>query len=268
MAREPVVRELAALHDLAPEAATEAVVATEASLRSRRRSRRVVRAACRPSEARPAGERSVAGGVATTDSTRSPASRSSSARSRRFSRRICRTKSSGSVTIGSRGRSRELRRGRRGRTPGPRAARNGGRRRARARSGARPRAPRARARRARPAARAAHAIAIRPSRIHIHGRGNQRESWLRRSASCALPVRSGSASKSSLTSCVDLLEARRSAGCANSKCHSVGDVQTWRMLWSGREIQTTWPAGIGSPSVGAGSLFPCDHDGGRLRGSA
>jgi hypothetical protein len=29
------------------------------------------------------------------------------------------------------------------------------------------------------------------------------------------------------------------------------------MLLSGREIQTTWPPGIGSPSVGAGSRFPC-----------
>ena len=28
------------------------------------------------------------------------------------------------------------------------------------------------------------------------------------------------------------------------------------MLWSGREIQTTWPDGIGSPSVGAGSRSP------------
>ena len=28
------------------------------------------------------------------------------------------------------------------------------------------------------------------------------------------------------------------------------------MLWSGREIHTTWPAGIGSPSLGSGSLFP------------
>ncbi len=36
-----------------------------------------------------------------------------------------------------------------------------------------------------------NAIAIRPSRIHIQGRGYQRESWLRRSASCALPVSIG-----------------------------------------------------------------------------
>ncbi len=69
------------------------------------------------------------------------------------------------------------------------------------RSGIPPRVRRSTARRG-SASRAggARTSATSPSRIHIHGRGNQRDSWLRRSASCALPARSGSASKSPSTS--------------------------------------------------------------------
>ena len=38
------------------------------------------------------------------------------------------------------------------------------------------------------------------------------------------------------------------------KWYRVGDVQTWRMLPSGREIHAFWPGGIGSPSLGVGRL--------------
>ena len=109
-----------------------------------------------------------------------------------------------------------------GRKRAPRAARSGGRRRARARSGRRRRARRARARRAFADPRGA-GPRCRPARGRSRsGRGNQRESWFRRRASCALPVRSGSAAKSASRSRSISSNRARCAGSSNSKCQSVG----------------------------------------------
>ena len=152
------------------------------------------------------------------------------------------------------------------RKPAPRAARSGGRRRARAAfssttanaasdsatSIGQPRGRRT-------------AIAISPSRIHIHGRGNQRESWLRRSASCALPVRSGSASKRSCDFAADLARsADGPSGWSNSKCHSVGDVQTCRMLCPAARSRR--PDRRDRLALGRrGQALAADDDGRRLR---
>ena len=125
---------------------------------------------------------------------------------------------SGSSTRSSRGlralrhaRVREPRsaRGRAGRTRAPRAARSGGRRRARARSGARPRTREREGDERRPAARAAHDDRDQAERGSTStARGNQRESWLSRSASCAFPAAVRECVEELVRLALDALEAR------------------------------------------------------------
>jgi hypothetical protein len=88
------------------------------------------------------------------------------------------------------------------------------------------------------------------------GRGNQRESWFRRSESGAFPCRSGSAAKSRLRSRTIASKSGLWLGFMKTKWCWVAEVQTSRMLLSGREIQTFCPAGIGCPSLGAGRRRP------------
>src|SRR6266536_2895438 len=94
--------------------------------------------------------------------------------------------------------------------------------------------------------------ATRPSTIQRTGRGNQRESWLKRSSNQRFGRRSGSAAKSASLSRTILSKRGFWLGSLKTKWWCVADVHTSRMLSSGRRIQRFCPAGIGSPSVRAG----------------
>ena len=71
--------------------------------------------------------------------------------------------------------------------------------------------------------------ATTPSRSQSTGRGYQREAWLKRVASVALPVRSGNPAKSRSIFFSILASRSLSCGWSNSRCQSVGEVHTWRI---------------------------------------
>ncbi len=112
------------------------------------------------------------------------------------------------------------------------------------------------------------ATSTRPAARPAHGDGDEAERGSRSTAAGTSERAGRAGGRAARCRCdresgEELVDVRviwskraRSPGGRTRSATRVGDVQTCRMLWSGVEIQTTWPAGIGWPSVGSGSFFP------------
>jgi hypothetical protein len=98
------------------------------------------------------------------------------------------------------------------------------------------------------------ASATSPSTSQKIGGGYQCASWFSRCCSWSFPARWGNLVASVFRSWMIWVKRAFCLGLRKTNSCVVGEVQTSRMLWSGREIQTVSPPGISPPLLGAGRL--------------